>query len=164
MSFFNLHKIKNDRISRKSGFTIVELLIVIVIIGILAALVIVAYNGIQARANDSKRITDMRNMKTAIQAYYIDNGTYPPTNFQGLSGYLVPEYIKAIPSDSINAARDGKAFIYYYTRGYKKNSTSTGFVAATTDDFIISMTLESSSAPTYNGYGAPGTLNWIDGN
>ncbi|RYF29318.1 MAG: prepilin-type N-terminal cleavage/methylation domain-containing protein [Chloroflexi bacterium] len=41
--------------SSKSGFTIVELLIVIVVIGILAAITIVAFNGVQKRAQQSKR-------------------------------------------------------------------------------------------------------------
>lgn len=45
----------------KNGFTIVELLIVIVVIGILAAITLVAYNGIQARANDTAIKSDLRN-------------------------------------------------------------------------------------------------------
>lgn len=61
----------------RRAFTIVELLIVIVVIGILAAIVIVAYNGVQNRANDSRRVTDLEVMSKAIEAYYIDNGTYP---------------------------------------------------------------------------------------
>lgn len=52
---------------KQTGFTIVELLIVIVVIGILAAITIVAYNGVQTRANQSKIDTDMRNMKQAIE-------------------------------------------------------------------------------------------------
>lgn len=51
----------------QKGFTIVELLIVIVVIGILAAITIVAYNGVQTRANQSKIDTDMRNLKQAIE-------------------------------------------------------------------------------------------------
>lgn len=150
------------RLNKSSGFTIVELLIVIVIIGVLAALVIVAYNGIQARARDATRVTDMRNVKTAIESYYADNSSYPPANFTSLSSYLVPKYIKSIPIDPINAAQGGKAYIYYYTRGYKKSGTS--YVVGTANDYIMSMSLESSNGPIHNGYGAPGTLNWIDGN
>ncbi len=51
---------------KQKGFTIVELLIVIVVIGILAAITIVAYNGVQTRANQSKIDTDMRNLRQAI--------------------------------------------------------------------------------------------------
>ncbi len=50
------------------GFTIVELLIVIVIIGILASLVIVVYNGIQQRANDASRNADLSTYLKAITA------------------------------------------------------------------------------------------------
>ncbi|MNQ19996.1 Fimbrial protein precursor [compost metagenome] len=52
----------------KKGFTIVELLIVIVIIGILAAITIVAYNGIQDRARQSKIDSDLSNIATAIKS------------------------------------------------------------------------------------------------
>jgi general secretion pathway protein G len=62
---------------RTPGFTIVELLIVVVVIGILAAIVIVAYNGIQATARDNIRKSDLKNLATAIEAYYATNGNYP---------------------------------------------------------------------------------------
>lgn len=150
-------------LQKNKGFTIVELLIVVVIIGILAALVINAYNGIQSRARDATRVTDMRNIRSALGAYNADNGIYPPTNFQGLVAYLVPQYIKAIPVDSINAARSGKAYIYYYTTTYKKTGPSSYVFTGSINDYIISMSLESGTGLTYNGYGAPGTLNWLEG-
>lgn len=50
----------------KSGFTLVELLIVIVVIAILAAISIVAYNGVQERAKVSQANTDLRNLQKAI--------------------------------------------------------------------------------------------------
>lgn len=62
---------------RTKGFTIVELLIVIVVIGILAAIVIVAYNGVQQRSRDSRRQNDIQSITQALELYYIDNGRYP---------------------------------------------------------------------------------------
>jgi len=62
---------------RQSGFTIVELLIVIVVIGILAALVITTYAGIQAKARNAKRQTDMNAVQTQLEAYFAQNGNYP---------------------------------------------------------------------------------------
>lgn len=53
---------------KQIGFTIVELLIVIVVIGILAAIVIVAYNGVQARARTAKTSADMQNLDSATRA------------------------------------------------------------------------------------------------
>lgn len=62
---------------RQNGFTIVELLIVIVVIAILAAISIVAYNGIQNRANDSSVNADLSTIAKKIELFRADNGRYP---------------------------------------------------------------------------------------
>ena len=59
------------------GFTIVELLIVIVVIGILAGLVVVTYNGIQQKARDTERKTDINALHGQLEAYQAQNGKYP---------------------------------------------------------------------------------------
>ena len=59
------------------GFTLVELLIVIVIIGILAAISLVTYNGVQQRARDTARIHKIKSIEKALSLYKIDNGDYP---------------------------------------------------------------------------------------
>ncbi len=61
------------------GFTIVELLIVIVVIGILAALVIVQFTNVQARARDAERKSDIRALQSKVAEYYALNGYYPIT-------------------------------------------------------------------------------------
>ncbi|MDN5275994.1 MAG: ral secretion pathway protein [Candidatus Saccharibacteria bacterium] len=63
--------------NKQSGFTIVELLIVIVVIGILAAITVVAYNGIQSRANDTAVQSDLTNIAKKYELYKVDNDTYP---------------------------------------------------------------------------------------
>lgn len=63
--------------SRKRGFTIVELLIVIVVIAILAAITIVAYSGITARANAAKAQTNAESAQKVAEAYNADLGYYP---------------------------------------------------------------------------------------
>lgn len=62
------------RTRQQKGFTIVELLIVIVVIAILAAITIVAYNGIQQRARDTKRKDDVAEVAKLVQMYNIDKG------------------------------------------------------------------------------------------
>lgn len=64
----------------KSGFTIVELLIVIVVIAILAAITIVAYTGIQQRASNAQIVEAARVYKQAFSLYVTQNGQLPPTN------------------------------------------------------------------------------------
>ena len=65
----------------QKGFTIVELLIVIVVIGILAAITIVAYNGIQKRAVNTSIESDLASFKKKIEVARIDSsdGLYPST-------------------------------------------------------------------------------------
>ncbi len=62
---------------KQEGFTIVELLIVIVVIGILAALVITTFNGIQQKGRDTERQTDIKALHGQLEAYYAQNGRYP---------------------------------------------------------------------------------------
>lgn len=64
---------------KQTGFTIVELLIVIVVIAILAAITIVAYNGIQTRSNNTKTISAVQGYVKLLQQYYVDNSDYPNT-------------------------------------------------------------------------------------
>jgi len=103
---------------RQKGFTIVELLIVIVVIGILAAITIVAYNGIQQRGRDANRNSDMKAFTTAIELYKADIGNYPPCgsdnggcNAVNLATPLA-SYMKTIPLDPLNPTRT-----YSYVRG-----------------------------------------------
>lgn len=79
---FNLYgsiKTMSGRTARIKGFTIVELLIVVVIIAILAAVTIVAYNGIQTRAENAKTSSAVSTYVKAITMYATQNGTYPIT-------------------------------------------------------------------------------------
>lgn len=108
--------------SRQYGFTIVELLIVIVIIAILAAITIVAYNGIQERARYSAMKSDINSINKAIQMFHAENSNYPGSNTTGTLVYsagpnntmnipgLVPTYIAQMPS----IPNDGRGGYYAY--------------------------------------------------
>lgn len=74
----------------QAGFTIIELLIVIAIIAILAGLVLNNFQGAQAKARDTQRVTDVNNIHTKLEEYYNDNNGYPNTftaaTFPGIDG------------------------------------------------------------------------------
>lgn len=119
---------------KKRGFTIVELLIVIVVIAILAAITIVAYNGIQQRARDTQRVSDIASILKALESYKAINEVYPTATSTSGSGsyelstetsgtfmeYLVPTYFSKTPVDPIN---DGTRFYRYYR--YTPNTMAT---------------------------------------
>lgn len=86
------------------GFTIVELLIVIVVIGILAGLIITAYNGIQQRAMTTSLQADLRNAVVALEQAKIDNGDVYPTVF--------PSYFKTNSKVTLNLAVTGDPYTY----------------------------------------------------
>ena len=89
MQFKHKADILTQKQSAHSGFTIVELLIVIVVIGILAAITIVAYNGIQQRARTATVQVDMKNSANILANDNTVNNAYPASiaaanNGQGL--------------------------------------------------------------------------------
>lgn len=70
--------------NKKRGFTIVELLIVVVVIAILAAISIIAFQGIQQRTKDSRRYSDINVLVKALELYKTTYGQYPnPTSVNG---------------------------------------------------------------------------------
>jgi prepilin-type N-terminal cleavage/methylation domain-containing protein len=69
-----------------AGFTIVELLITVLMIGILASIGIVAYNAVQARTNDDVRAADVALIMDALEQYYRKNGDYPANDQLNPSG------------------------------------------------------------------------------
>lgn len=75
---------------RTKGFTIVELLIVIVVIAVLVAVTVVAYNGIQQRARNSQVISGVNQYIKALRMYVVDKGQLPITSGSGCLGAGYP--------------------------------------------------------------------------
>lgn len=79
-----------NRSRHQSGFTIVELLIVIVVIAILAAITLVSYNGIQRRANETALRSDVSQAAKILALEGADTGTYPVNHQQANAGRGLP--------------------------------------------------------------------------
>jgi prepilin-type N-terminal cleavage/methylation domain-containing protein len=119
------------------GFTLVELMVVISIIGILSAIVYANFSDARKAARDEIRITDLKNLQLAIELYKAQNGVYPlqgggctpfitwtgpgPLNSSwGCSSDpdpnyivgLVPDYIAELPTDPNREYEEGSGFIY----------------------------------------------------
>jgi prepilin-type N-terminal cleavage/methylation domain-containing protein len=65
------------QLRKESGFTIIELLIVIAIIGILATLVLTNFQGAQAKGRDTVRKNDINSLYQKLEEFYNENGNYP---------------------------------------------------------------------------------------
>lgn len=150
----------------KSGFTIVELLIVIVVIGILAALVLNSFSGAQAKSRDAKRVTDVQALRKYAAAYVAEKGEAPQStvgcwaarsylvggecedfaNFQDITKYMGNS---GLPKDPKN----DNTYFYMYYKGNKINATGDGVVGGALYDFVVVTRLEASTKPlfTFNG-------------
>lgn len=142
--------------TKQSGFTIVELLIVIVIIGILAAITIVAYNGIQDRAKTAALMSDLTSAGKQLKIDQVTGGAYPATladanNGKGLQASAGTTYRYAVdnnanPQTFCLSATNGSS-IYMITQSAAVTSGSCVNVA-------LGATVTSSSLPTNS---SPGT-------
>lgn len=133
------------RLKAGRGFTIVELLIVIVVIAILASISIVAYTGIQGRARDSQRLQDMKTIMKALEVYKVQTGNYPAAvGTTGAGGWETSAgstpflnalatgsnaVISSVPVDPVNVingspniSRTGDDNFYFYHRYNANNS------------------------------------------
>jgi len=70
----------------KKGFTLIELLVVIAIIGLLSTLAVVALGQARLKARDSKRLSDLKQIQTALELYYTDQNAYPAGSAVALGG------------------------------------------------------------------------------
>lgn len=107
--------------SSTAGFTIVELLIVIVVIAILATISIVAYRGIQERARASEATSGLAQAKKKLELYKVDNSTYPTSGNLASAGVTDTDV-------SYQYTSDGSAYCLTATVGttsYKATNTTT---------------------------------------
>jgi prepilin-type N-terminal cleavage/methylation domain-containing protein len=131
------------------GFTVVELLIVIVVIGILAALVLNSFAGVQAKARDTQRKTDINAIATQLEACYNDtcNGTYPSLAAlqQDSTGGWVETHLKGLDKnalrDSTNALLQGSTPTA--TAQYQYDTSGATCTGTTVDDTCTSFVLRS---------------------
>ena len=129
-------------LKNKKGFTIVELLIVIVVIGILATLVIVTFTGIQQKGRNTQRQTDIKALNGYVESFYAEYGFYP-TGADMQNPDFISKYMKGLDPKALldpKQPQDGDATVTIATAAVADNvfqysyiaSNSTGGTCATT--------------------------------
>lgn len=71
---------------KRGGFTLIEMLVVIAIIGLLSSAVIVGLNDARSRARDARRIQDIRQIQNGLENYYAENASYPRDVYNAVPG------------------------------------------------------------------------------
>jgi len=112
---------------KQFGFSLIELLVVVSIIGVLASIVTVNVNSVRKQSRDAKRIADLSSIQGALEMYYSQNREYPKfeagwavspgyeANWQSLQSQLSP-YISKLPADP-SPNRGEHQYQYYSDNG-----------------------------------------------
>lgn len=140
---------------KQSGFTIVELLIVIVVIGILAAIVITTFTGVQKKGRDADRKSDINAIDSQVEVYFAENAKYPSltdmntasfrsANLKGLSDDALTDPKGSGPT--LVGAAASNAYAYITTPSGCDNGTGGDCTG-----FTLTATLESGGTFTKTG-------------
>lgn len=138
--------------TQRKGFTLIELLVVIAIIGILSTLAVVALNNARAKSRDAKRVSDIKQIQTALELRFADSNGYPSvataialgsTNYKCLTdasaGFVAScgtdtVYMGQVPANPTPGGAD-----YMYCSTTRAAPTT---CAASTESYMITFSLE----------------------
>jgi len=154
---------------KNKGFTLIELLVVVAIIGILASVVLASLNSAREKSRDARRLSDVKQIQTALSLYYDKYGTYPPNTDNDYSGwdtgcyggndtFIAPlgteKFISKTPCDPSTTSLSGGYRYYHYSGGY--GCTRSYYVLG-----IQNMETSGNPYPSSPGWSCP-TRNWQD--
>lgn len=143
----NLFWIKSKKATEarrlRTGFTLIELMVVIALIGILSSVILASFSSVRERNRDGKRMSDVREIQKALSLYQIDNSRFPipanplePVTITGEDEISLAlegdRYMSAVPSDPQHPT---------YTYTYETDAN--GY------DFTISFCLETDTIKSF---------------
>lgn len=147
-----------QRIKNRLGFTMVELLVVIAVVGILATVISrVAIGNNLAKSRDTKRLADLESIRAALELYYSDNKQYPLREDEGVGGgwevssdsdwlTALSPYMATRPVDPRNGIWLGGALDYHRFQYIYANCGPVGVTATGQPTYKMMARLETTSA------------------
>ncbi|MFA6171147.1 MAG: prepilin-type N-terminal cleavage/methylation domain-containing protein [Patescibacteria group bacterium] len=128
---------------KQKGFTLIELLVVIAIIGLLSTLAVVSLNNARQKSRDARRVSDVKQIQTALELFYNDVNGYPQTagvttggTVTGPTSTGTTVYMSAVPTNPTPRPTGGTDYTYTntlsgasYTLTYQLEGASGGLIA-----------------------------------
>jgi type II secretory pathway pseudopilin PulG len=143
------------KIRRQGGFSVLELLLIVVVIGLLAAVVVSTYAGIRRNQRNQERRRDVQDIYQLLEAYDVENGKYPTLANMNSNTWLTAN-LKTLNPESL---RDPSSKSYALVSAPAKNAYA--YVVTATDGsacddtvkacahYTITATLEGSNEPPF---------------
>ena len=121
---------KTDASSRLRGFTLIEMMIVIVVIAILIGVLLPNFRGTQDEALTQRAKAELRTLATGVESYYIHNSNTLPANLSAMTS-ATPLVINRVPNDPFNGANayqyaTSGAYYIIWSYGIGRTATITG--------------------------------------
>lgn len=125
---------------KNQGFTLIELLVVVAIIGLLLSIISVSFTSTRQKTRDTKRLSDMKQIKTALDLYYTNGGGYPDTGT-----WVAGTELQCSGTDILLIPKDPSSPLYQYT--YTPSGTSlSGCGGAVRGAYTVQFYIEKKSA------------------
>jgi len=164
--------LKKNKINRlNKGYTLLELLVALAIIGLLSSIILSSVNMARKKARDARRLSDMKQLQTALELYYSSYGRYPDGDHDGDGGWDTGgdgDFISALsaggflPRDildpSINDIYGNYAYHRYTAGDWGCNASRGAFYVLGVRD----METSGRPYPTSPGFSCPPKRNWQD--
>ena len=110
----------------KKGFTLIEMMIVIVVIAILVGMLLPSFRGTQDEASEQRAKSELRTLATAIESYYIHNSNTLPANLTAMTS-ASPRIVSTIPDDPFRSGSNDYTYavdangVYYVVFSYGRD-------------------------------------------
>ncbi len=106
----------------QQGFTLIELLVVVAIIGLLLSLISVTFNTTRLKARDTRRISDMKQLKAGMDLYYSNGGGYPDSAL-----WVIGSTLNCAGATIVQVPKDPSTlYSYTYTTGGTSSVSANG--------------------------------------